>query len=168
MKLHATIADYQTDILIQDDGSRVHAEIDGRGYTLDVRESGVSGYVLIADGQVFDCRVDGRPDVGESIGVIVGATEYSVTLIDPKRLRGASGAVAHADEAARIVAPMPGKVVRVLVRVGDQVEAGAGIVVVEAMKMQNEMKSPKGGTVVALNVDVGATVNAGDVLAVVE
>ena len=168
MKLHATIADYQTDILIQDDGSRVRAELDGRCYTLDVRESGASGYVLIADGHVFDCRVDGRPESGKSMGVIVGAAQYSVTLIDPKRLRGASSAVAHADEAARIIAPMPGKVVRVLVNVGDQVEAGAGIVVVEAMKMQNEMKSPKAGTVVALSVDVGATVNAGDVLAVIE
>jgi biotin carboxyl carrier protein len=168
MKLHATIADYQTDILIQDDGSRVSAEIDGRSYKLDVRESGDSGYVLIADAAVFDCRVDGRPDAGKQIGVIVGATHYSVTLIDPKRLRGMSGVVAHADEAARILAPMPGKVVRVLVSVGDQVEAGAGIVVVEAMKMQNEMKSPKAGTVAALHVDVGATVNAGDVLAVVE
>ncbi|HSP63224.1 MAG TPA: biotin/lipoyl-containing protein [Pyrinomonadaceae bacterium] len=168
MKLHATIADGQTDVLIQDDGSCVHAEIDGRCYDLDVRESGASGYLLITEAAVFDCRVDGRPDSGKSIEVIVGATQYSVTLADPKRLQGASGAVAHAGEAARIVAPMPGKVVRVLVNVGDQVEAGAGIVVVEAMKMQNEMKSPKAGTVVALKVDVGATVNAGDVLAIVE
>jgi len=168
MKLHAAIAGYRTDILIQDKGSRVHAELDGRGYTLEVRESGDSGYVLIAEAAVFDCRVDGRPDSGKPVEVIVGATHYSVTLSDPKRLRGTSGAVAHADEAARIVAPMPGKVVRLLVSVGDQVEAGAGIVVVEAMKMQNEMKSPKAGTVAALHVEVGATVNAGDVLAVVE
>jgi biotin carboxyl carrier protein len=168
MKLHATIVDYQTGVLIQDDGSRVHAEIDGRGYELEVHESGAGRYLLIADAGVFDCRVDGRPDSGKSIEVIVGARQYSVTLADPKRLRGASGAVAPADEAARIVAPMPGKVVRVLVSVGDQVEDGAGIVVVEAMKMQNEMKSPKAGTLAALHVEVGATVNAGDVLAVVE
>jgi biotin carboxyl carrier protein len=168
MKLHATIAGYQSDVLIQDDGSHVQAEIDGRGYTLEVRESSAGGYVLIADSHVFDSRVDDRPDSGKPLGVIVGTTEYSVTLIDPKRLRGVSGAVAHADEAARIVAPMPGKVVRVLVHVGDPVETGAGIVVVEAMKMQNEMKSPKAGTVAALHVEVGATVNAGDVLAIVE
>src|SRR6266853_3526866 len=163
MKLHATIADYQTDILIRDDGSRVYAEIDDREYTLEVREAGPGAYMLIAEASVFDCRVDGRPDAGKPLDVIVGATEYSVTILDPKRLRGASGAVAHAEEAARIIAPMPGKVVRVLVSVGDQVETGAGIVVVEAMKMQNEMKSPKAGTVAALHVDVGATVNAGDV-----
>jgi len=168
MKLHATIAGYQTDILIQDYGSRVSAEIDGRGYEIDVRESGMGGYVLIADACVFDCRVAGRPDSGKSIDVIVGAKQYTVTLIDPKRLRGASSAVAHADEAARIIAPMPGKIVRVLVRVGEQVAAGAGIVVVEAMKMQNEMKSPKSGILVTLNVEAGATVNAGEVLAVVE
>jgi biotin carboxyl carrier protein len=58
--------------------------------------------------------------------------------------------------------------VRVLVAVGAQIEAGAGVVVVEAMKMQNEMKSPKAGTVSAVNVAVGSTVNSGDVLAVIE
>jgi biotin carboxyl carrier protein len=63
---------------------------------------------------------------------------------------------------------MPGKVVRLLVDVGAQVEAGAGIVVVEAMKMQNEMKSPKAGVVTALNAEAGSTVNAGDVLAEIE
>ena len=168
MKLHASIADYQTDVLIQDGGSCVDAEIDGRGYELDVRESGAGSYVLIVDGHVLDCRIDGRADSGKPVEVIVGATQYLVSLLDPKRLRGSSAAVAHADEAARIVAPMPGKVVRVLVSAGDQIEAGAGIVVVEAMKMQNELKSPKTGTVSALKVDVGATVNAGDVLAVVE
>jgi biotin carboxyl carrier protein len=63
---------------------------------------------------------------------------------------------------------MPGKVVRVLVEQGQSVEAGEGLVVVEAMTMQNELKSPKGGTVVELRAQVGATVNAGEVLAVVE
>jgi len=56
----------------------------------------------------------------------------------------------------------------VLVQAGDKVAAGAGVIVVEAMKMQNEMKAPKAGTVVSINADEGATVNAGDVLAVIE
>jgi biotin carboxyl carrier protein len=63
---------------------------------------------------------------------------------------------------------MPGKIVRVLVQAGAQVEAGAGVVVVEAMKMQNEMKAPKAGVVVSVKAEEGATVNAGDVLAVIE
>jgi biotin carboxyl carrier protein len=168
MKLHVTTADCQTDILIQDDGSRVHAEIAGRRYELDVHESGAGDWLLISDGRVFECRVQGRPESGTVSDVFVGATRYPVTLTDPKRLRGASNSVAQDDGAARLVARMPGKVVRVLAKVGEQIDAGAGIIVVEAMKMQNEMKSPKAGTVVALNIAAGDTVNAGDVLAVVE
>jgi biotin carboxyl carrier protein len=168
MKLHATIDDHQTDIQIQDDGARVIAEIEGRQYDLNVHEKGGGEYLIVSDGQVFDCRVARRPESGTAVNVTLGSANYSVTLTDPKRLRGASDAGVHGDEAARIIAPMPGKIVRVLVSAGEQVEAGAGIVVVEAMKMQNEMKSPKAGTVSALNVQVGETVNAGDVLAVVE
>ena len=63
---------------------------------------------------------------------------------------------------------MPGKVVRVLVEEGQEVEAGQGVVVVEAMKMQNELKSPKSGHVAELRAEPGSTVNAGDVLVVVE
>ena len=68
----------------------------------------------------------------------------------------------------KITAPMPGKVVRLLVREGDSVEAGAGVAVVEAMKMQNEIKSPKKGTVQKILVSESNPVNAGDVLAIVE
>jgi biotin carboxyl carrier protein len=63
---------------------------------------------------------------------------------------------------------MPGKVVRLMVREGDEVELGAGVGVVEAMKMQNEIKSPKKGTIQKILVSEGATVNAGDVLVIVE
>jgi len=168
MKLRATIADYQTDIRITDQGQRVFADIDGRRYELDVHETTGGRYLLSGNGLVFDCRVEGRPESGKPVDVVVGTAQYSVTLTDPKRLRSAAGLSGHGDDVARIVAPMPGKVVRVMVAVGDQLEAGAGVVVVEAMKMQNEMKTPKAGKVTALSAELGATVNAGDVLAVVE
>ncbi len=167
MKLHAAIGDETTDVDVRREGNRVFATIGGRNYELSLQRAGGS-HVLNADGAVFDCRVEGQPKSGEAVDVFIGPNRFSVTLTDPKRLRGAAGAGAHADGAARILAPMPGKVVRVLVESGAQVEAGAGIIVVEAMKMQNEMKAPKAGTVTALNVEVGATVNGGDVLAVIE
>ena len=66
------------------------------------------------------------------------------------------------------MAPMPGKVVRLLCAAGDQVTAGQGVAVVEAMKMQNEVQSPKAGQVLELRVREGQTVNAGEVLAVIE
>jgi biotin carboxyl carrier protein len=167
MKLNAEIADRRYTVNIQD-GQRVFADIDGRSYELDVHESAAGHYLVIAEGLVFDCRVEGGPESGKPISVIVGTTQHTLTLIDPKRLRSAANLAGHVDDVARIVAPMPGRVARVLVAVGDQVKAGAGIVVVEAMKMQNEMKTPKAGTVTRLSAEPGATVNAGDVLAVVE
>ena len=168
MKLHATIAESQIDVELHDRGSQVLAEIDGRKYDVEVLHSDDNHYLLIRDGRVFDCRVEGRAESGSSLDVVVGTNRHAVTLTDPKRLRGAVAFGAYADAAARIVAPMPGKLVRVLVEVGQTVEAGAGIAVVEAMKMQNEMKSPKSGTVVTVNAEVGATVNGGDLLAVIE
>ena len=78
--------------------------------------------------------------------VWVGSARFAVEVRDPRSLRGRT----HAGDdhgPRKIVATMPGKVVRLLVREGDEVEAGAGIAVVEAMKMQNEIKSPKKGTV---------------------
>jgi biotin carboxyl carrier protein len=168
MKLHATINDYQTNIHIRDEGGRLFAEIDDRHYEVDVHESGSNGYLLISNGHVFDCRVEGRPESGKPVEVIVCTTRYAITLTDLKRLSSATSASTQGDDAARIIAPMPGKVVRVLVEVGSQIEAGAPIIVVEAMKMQNEMKSPKAGTVIALNIQTGDTVNGGDVLAMIE
>ncbi len=168
MKLQATIAEAEADVEIRREGARVFATVDGIEYELDVHESGAGSYLLISAGCVFDCRVEGRAEAGKFLDVFVGADHFAVSITDPKRLRGAAGATAHADEAARIVAPMPGKVVRVMVEVGAEVQPGDGIVVVEAMKMQNEMKSPKAGIVSAVSVEVGATVNGGDVLAVIE
>lgn len=168
MKLRATIEDAEVDVEIRREGADVFATVDGRDYQLETHPSPAGVTLLTSAGQVFDCRVEGRPLSGQAVDVFVGTDQYAVTLIDPKRLRGAAAAGPHTDGAARIVASMPGKVVRVLVEQGASVEAGAGIVVVEAMKMQNEMKAPKAGTVTTLNVEVGTTVNGGDVLAVIE
>ena len=168
MKLKAIISDSQVEMEIRRDGSRVFATIAGRNYELELMLESDQSYLMRHDDKVFDCRVDGKVESGGQIDVITGANRHAITLIDPKRLRSAAGTGGHGEGAARILAPMPGKVVRLLVEAGQPVEAGHGIVVVEAMKMQNEMKSPKQGTVVTLSVEVGATVNGGDLLAVIE
>jgi len=168
MKLDANIGDVQTAIDFRDEGERVFAEISGRSYQIEVRELAAGRYTLMCEGSVFECRVEGTSESGKSVDVFVGNRQFSIAITDPKRLRSAAAASAQADGAARIIAPMPGKVVRVLVEAGAQVAAGDGIVVVEAMKMQNEMKSPKAGLVSSLEVEQGDTVNAGDVLAIIE
>jgi biotin carboxyl carrier protein len=81
---------------------------------------------------------------------------------------GGSAAALANGAPQRVTAPMPGKVVKVLVRQGDLVAARQGVVVVEAMKMENELRAPKAGTVAAINVSEGASVDAGAVLVVIE
>jgi biotin carboxyl carrier protein len=168
MKLHVKTANLETEIELQIAAPRISAQIGEHVYEIELLQTARGRFVLSSAGKVFDCRVEGRPESGHAVEVFVGGRSHRITLTDPKRLRGGAVAGGHADEAARIMAPMPGKVVRVLVSVGDQIDVGAGVAVVEAMKMQNELKSPKQGTVTAINVQVGATVNGGDVLAVIE
>lgn len=168
MKLKAEVAGKHHEIAIQRVDADVSVHIDGRSYELRAQEIGPGEYVLFACHSVYDCRVETIHNQPNNLEVNIGGASYRISLTDPKRLRSAYTASHHGHESAQIVAPMPGKVVRLLVEPGAQVEVGAGIIVVEAMKMQNEMKSPKSGLVTELRVSAGATVNAGDVLAVIE
>lgn len=168
MKLVAEIAGATHNLVIEHDESRVVAEIDGRSYELEAHSPHAGVYLLLLNGRVFQCRVDRPLEKRESLEVTIGSGSYSINLIDPKRLRSTAQAGALADGTAQIVAPMPGKVVRVLVEEGAEVSPGDGLVIVEAMKMQNELKSPKAGKVSSIKTSAGSTVNAGDVLAVVE
>ncbi len=158
--------------------------IDGKSYRLELHQ---------AEGK-WSCRLDGRemevdavlarPNVlslrignlayevkcervGSDTHILVGSQRFAPEVRDPRSLRGRARA---GDEQGpkRLMAPMPGKVVRVLLSAGAEVEAGTGVIVVEAMKMQNEVKSPKKGTLQKILVSEGAAVNAGDVLAIVE
>jgi biotin carboxyl carrier protein len=168
IKLKAEVAGKDYQISIQRREAAVLAEVDGRRYKLELRDLGNSEYLLIDGNTVYNCRVENSHNHPDHIKVSLRGVSYSVKLTDPKRLRSAQSGAEHDKGAARIVAPMPGKVVRVLVEAGAEVEAGAGILVVEAMKMQNEMKAPKAGHVVSIHAQVGSTVNAGEVLAVIE
>lgn len=105
--------------------------------------------------------------VANDLHLWVGNSCFGVELRDPRSWRGRSRA-SDDQGPKKITSSMPGKVVRLLLHKGDEVEAGDGIVVVEAMKMQNEIKSPKKGTIQKILVTEGAAVNAGDLLAIVE
>jgi biotin carboxyl carrier protein len=167
MRLRAEVGGEELMLDVRREGGRVFAEVGGRRYELDAREVGSGEYLLLHEGRVYECRVGGEPR-GDGVEVTVGARAYAFALSDPKRLRGARAAAGHEAGRAQLVAQMPGRVVRVFVKAGEEVEAGQPVVVVEAMKMQNEMKSPKDGAVAEVRVEPGATVNAGDVLVVIE
>ena len=103
----------------------------------------------------------------DTYSVSIDNHRISVEFLDGRAALQRAAHRAH-DGLVELKAPMPGKVVRLLVAEGSEVKAGQGIVVMEAMKMQNEIKSPKAGTVRKVNVTEGLAVNAGQVLAVVE
>jgi biotin carboxyl carrier protein len=97
----------------------------------------------------------------------VNGRVFRVEVFDPRGLRAREQG-GESRGRLKILAPMPGRVIRVLVELNQEVETGQGLIVVEAMKMQNEMKSPRAGKVVEVKTAPGAAVSAGEVLAVIE
>lgn len=124
-------------------------------------EFSVEGTSVLLNGRSY------RVDRGTGKEVWVNGRRLSMEVFDPRDLRPGKGAMSNHGR-QEIAASMPGKVIRVLVAPGDMVEEGQGLVVVEAMKMQNEMKSPKAGQVAKVHARPDATVSAGEVLVVVE
>jgi len=126
--------------------------------------------VATLDPGAYSVLIEGRSYIAIAASggeISVNARRFSVEIFDPREL-GARTAAGAGSGRQNIVAMMPGKVVRVIVAVGDIVEAGQGLIVVEAMKMQNEMVSPRAGRVAEVRTKTDATVSAGEVLMVVE
>ena len=167
MKLKARLANDEYKLTIETRGEKTVAVVDDRVYELEVRSQSIGDYLILNGAEVYECRV-GQPGAIGTFQVTLRGRTYQVDISDPKKLRAGQNSQHRHHGSSEIVAPMPGKVVRVLVEVGAEVEAGQGVLVVEAMKMQNEMKSLQGGKVVSIRVAQDETVNAGDVLAVVE
>jgi biotin carboxyl carrier protein len=139
--------------------------VDGVSSRVDVQEleQGMLSLLWTDEGgrtRSYRCRADDG-------AVVVEGERIEFGIYDPRSLRG-SGAATAASGPRALKAPMPGRVVRVLVAEGEAVELGQGCVVIEAMKMQNELKAPKAGVVRRLAAGVGETVAAGAVLLVVE
>jgi acetyl/propionyl-CoA carboxylase alpha subunit len=142
------------------DGS-VECVVDGKTLLADVKLLQPGVMSLVVDGRQYRCVLDGD-------GVVIGGRRFGFEVEDPRSLQGRRGVGTGAEGPRPVKAPMPGRVVRVLVQAGDEVAEGQGVVVIEAMKMQNELKSPKAGRVARVAVGVGDTVGAGEVLVVVE
>lgn len=150
---------------LERDGVAWRVLLDGRPVTADVAEIAPHTLSILLDGQSFEICVTPSPD--GKLKLQAGAREFVVEVIDPRAWSGRHHGGVEAEGRQQIVAPMPGKVVRVLVKAGEHVEAAQGLLVVEAMKMQNEIRSPKSGTVERVLVKEGQAVNAGEVLCVV-
>ena len=144
-------------------------QLDGEAFAASVSQITPGRFSIVLDGASLDVRivpVEAENGAAQYL-VHVEQDEFVVDVADPRKWRRGGGA-AQVEGSQRITAPMPGKVVRVLVAEGQAVEAGQGLIVVEAMKMQNEIKSPKAGAVGKLSATEGLTVASGQALMVIE
>jgi len=140
--------------------------IDGRTVHVDAVRSGPLIYSVIEDGRQFEAMVDEKGAHG--FDVLVGGRIFHLESIDERTKLLAQSAAPVASGPQTIAAEMPGKVVKISVPAGESVREGQGVVVLEAMKMENEILSPIAGRVKEIAVSEGQTVEAGAVLFVVE
>jgi biotin carboxyl carrier protein len=140
-------------------------KLDGRELPLDVVSAQDGMLSLLLQGKSYEVK---QETVGAESNVVVGQERFSVSVRDPRSFRSRRRSGASEQGVMKIKAPMPGKVVRILAPAGAQVEIGQSVVVIEAMKMQNELKAPKTGVVKKISVAEGAAVEAGQALAEVE
>jgi biotin carboxyl carrier protein len=161
--------------------------VENKSFKVKVKEIGVAKYKILfndkehiidahrTERDVFSVIIDGRSfevdldDKGEYYDVLINGNYFKVYISDEKRrfLRN-KGKRALVIGKQMISAPMPGKVIKILVKVGERVKRGSGLIVIEAMKMENELKSPIDGKVKEINVEEGKAVDAGEKLVVVE
>ena len=164
MKLRIEFGGRTRSVELARDGRRLTGTLDGHAVEADAVEVGPGIYSIVIAGAAIEAQVE---SAASGLTITVGGRRMAARVVDPRQWQGRRGGAVEAEGRQQIVAPMPGKVVRVLVQQGEHVDAGSGLLVVEAMKMQNEIRSPKTGTVERLVVTEGQAVNAGEVVAVV-
>lgn len=146
--------------------SRFAVTLRGHRYELESLVLPHGAVSMIIEGHSYSVEFEER---GDEVAVLVRGQVSRFDVVDERRLRlRAAAATFTAEGKQTVCAPMPGKIVKVLAKVGDEVTEGQGLVVMEAMKMENELKSPKAGKVIEVLAREGTTVDNGAKLAVVE
>jgi biotin carboxyl carrier protein len=147
-------------------GGRFALVLDGQRHEVDALALDHGAVSLLVDGESFSVEFD---ESGDEVAVLVRNQVTRIDVADERKLRlraARSGFIAEGRQV--VIAPMPGKVVKVLVKLGDEVKEGQGLVVVEAMKMENELKSPKAGKVTELLAQEGTAVEQNARLVAIE
>jgi biotin carboxyl carrier protein len=163
MKIEVRIDNARRSVELTRDANRWRITLDGEPLEADAVAIAPNIYSILLNGKSFEVRVTPAPT--GALSLQTDHQEFTAELLDPRAWRARRHGALEAEGRQQVVAPMPGKIIRVLVQAGEKVEAGQGLIVVEAMKMQNEIRSPKSGTVQRLQAKEGQPVNAGEVLA---
>jgi biotin carboxyl carrier protein len=164
---HATIDGLEYDLAIDElpNAGSFEINLSGKKITADLRQAGSASFSVIINNRSFDLDVIRQ---GDEFVIASRAGVTHLTLEDSRRRLMQSRGDREVSGKVQMRAMMPGRVLSVAVKVGDQVAAQQGVMVVEAMKMENELKSPKAGKVVEVKVTAGQTVEKGELLIVIE
>ncbi len=157
--------DYRVELQRSKEGENANWTCRVNGDTVEVNAATTANGVLSLIIRGVSYEVVAAPGQQQ---LAISGQRYAIEVRDPRSLRARRSRASALDGPKKVVAPMPGKVVRVIAPEGTEVEQAAGVIVIEAMKMQNELKSPKKGRVTKISVAEGAAVNPGDVLAVID
>ena len=166
MKFVTTIGDRAETVEVTGEGGRYRLTVGGEVWEVDARLTAQGIYSLLIDGVSYVADVT---DQDGACVVDVGDETYRIQVEEETRYiirtkGGAAGGHAH----QTLVAPLPGKITHVAVKAGDTVKVGDTLLVIEAMKMENELRAGGPGTVAEVRVQSGQAVNAGDVLIVID
>ena len=164
MNLRLKINNRVRNVTINKGTARDEVSLDGKGVAAEIIEVRAGVFSVLIDGRVFEARVWPASD---GLRIAVGGVEYLAQNDDPRQWRRGGRSSAALEGCQNVTAPMPGKVVRILVKGGEKVALGQGLLIVEAMKMQNEIKALKDGTIEKMIVQEGQPVNAGELLAII-
>jgi biotin carboxyl carrier protein len=162
MIFDATVGERTVRVEVRGGGGHYTVALDGAPMEVDLVGTGRSFASLLVGGESHEVAIEKQAD-----GYVVHFPADPVAVVLAESARGATAAAARPSGPARLIAPMPGRVVRVLREAGAEVEAGDGLVVIEAMKMENELKSPRAGRVQGVAVREGQAVEAGTLLLIV-
>ena len=165
MAFIAKLGEQSYTVEIEETGKSVYrVSVDGNEFLVDGKKTGRTNFSLIVDNRSFEIEVDNTDD---EYRVLVDGRNYRIHLVDERRVRvgGCAIGLSNSRGVRMVSVPMPGKIIAVLVGEGDAVEKGQGLVIVEAMKMENEVRSPIAGEVKEIKVKPGDTVEGGAVLA---
>ncbi len=167
MAFIAKLGEQTYTVEIEEIGKSVYrVSVDGNEFLVDGKKTGRTNYSLIVDNRSFEIEVDNTED---EYRVLVDGRNYHVNLVDERRMRvGGAQSGLQLQGRQKVSVPMAGKVTAVLVSEGDLVEKGQGLIIVETMKMENEVRSPIAGEVKEIKVKAGDAVEGGALLAIVE
>ena len=162
MIFNAKIGGSAHEVKIIEDQHGYLLSIDNKqAFHLDVIDRLTGGYTLLVNGKSFDFAVESKDT---EFAVLSRGNLFLIDMVNQKTV-SVSGVQTGIE---KIVAKMPGKIIKIFAEVGDQVKKGQGLVIMEAMKMENELKAPVSGTVTAIHVKVADTVDAGTDLVMIE